>query len=78
MTVKVETEEELIELSRELIHVLTNLRHVTKEWNKYYGGVLAGRKKEWEKRADELIEKMRATPTHQSTHVQVQINSASA
>jgi len=59
MTIKITSEEELKKVTVELLHVLTNLRHWQKEWNLHYGGTLLNQKKIWEKRADELLGRLK-------------------
>lgn len=63
MKVKIKNEEELVKVAEELIHILTNLRKYTKLWEESYGVVLKTKKKNFEKRADELIERIQA-PEH--------------
>lgn len=61
MTITITSEEELKEVAKELLVVLAHLRHWTKEWNEHYGGVLLGQKKTWEKKADELLERLKVS-----------------
>jgi hypothetical protein len=58
MKIIIESEEELLSVAADAIHVLTNLRHWTKEWEKEHGVELKNNKKHFEQRADELIAKL--------------------
>lgn len=75
MTITITTEEELKEVAAELLFVLAHLRHWTKEWNEHYGGVLLGQKKTFEKRADELLERLKIqyAPHQQQGHIHIEI-----
>jgi hypothetical protein len=42
---------------KQLSHILLNLRHHTRLWNRYYGGAHRTNKVNWEKRADEWLQK---------------------
>lgn len=42
---------------RELAEILVKVRYHTRQWEKYYGADTRKRKKLWEQRADEWIEK---------------------
>lgn len=64
MRVKVSDEEELVELSRELLHILVNLRHFTIIWGEHFGGTNLVNKKRWERRADELLEKLKVSKSY--------------
>lgn len=48
MKIKISTEEELIEVATEAIHLLSNLRQVTKLWNESHGYELRNRRKYYE------------------------------
>lgn len=67
MIVKINSEEELIKVTAELIHVLANLRKFTVLWESHYGVALKQKKKYYEKRADELIEILE-TGSHKWAH----------
>lgn len=62
--VTVKTEEELVELTRRLLHIMINLRHWTAIWNEHYGTKNLHEKKKWEKRADELIQELKIKREH--------------
>lgn len=55
MKIKIESEEELLQVASEAIHVLTNLRYWTMEWEREHGSELRSYKKHFEKRADQLL-----------------------
>lgn len=58
MTITITSEQELKEVAAELLFVMAHLRHWQKEWNEHYGGSRLERRKEWEKRADALLERL--------------------
>lgn len=60
MIVKLNSEDELFETTKELFHVLVNLRHRTKVFDQKYGRDNAISKKLWESKADLLIQKLQA------------------
>lgn len=66
VNVNINTEEELIQATKDLLHVLVNLRHKTKIWHDQYGSKNLSEKKKWEQRADDLIEKLQAQRKHSS------------
>jgi len=74
MKVVVKSEEELMELGSELLHILVNLRFATKAWERDYGANLRGRKKYYELKADELIQKLQLTKSHHSYQIKIDIN----
>ena len=57
MKIKVTSEEELVEVAKEALHILQNLRHWTKLWNAHHGSELRERKAYWEEKADLFLEK---------------------
>lgn len=63
MKIKIKSEEELVNVTEELIHVIANLRKFTKLWEESYGVELKKKKKHYEKRADDLIERIQV-PDH--------------
>lgn len=76
MQVKLKDEQELFELAKELLHIVTNLRFWSDEWNRHHGSVLLGHKKKWEKRADDLIERLKTTRTVNwyDVHIKIENN----
>lgn len=73
MRIRIESEEELLELARKLLHCGVNLRYWTKEWNKKHGGILLERKKYWEKKMDDLLEELGAEKTQLQAEVHISI-----
>lgn len=61
MKVKIESEEQLLEVAREALHVMNNLRYATKMWNMHYGSYWKEKKKYYEERADLFLEKLQVT-----------------
>lgn len=62
--VTVKSEEELVALTKKLLHILINLRHRTAIWNEHYGAKNLHEKKRWEQRADELIQELNIQRQH--------------
>lgn len=58
ITVKINSEEELVRITTELLFISVNLRNATKLWHEHYGAYHSGQKKRWESRMDTLIEKL--------------------
>ena len=58
ITVRIKSEEQLKDTAAEMLQVMVNLRHFTKIWQQKYGFLPKQNKENWEKRADELIEKL--------------------
>jgi len=77
MIVKINSEEELIQVAEELIHVITNLRKFTLLWEKNYGVVLKQQKKYYEKKADELIEKLKVGVHKDPREINIEIKKQS-
>lgn len=69
----VKSEDELIELTKELWHVLVNLRYWTNEWQKEHGAILLEHKKKWEARADELIKTHGLQKTNASSGIEISL-----
>lgn len=67
MKIIIKSEQELKEVAEELIHVLANLRKFTSLWEKSYGAILRVRKKYYENKADDLINRLRV-PEHDQPH----------
>lgn len=74
MKIKLSSEQELIDTATEAIHILSNLRKFTKLWEQGYGVELRNRKKYWEKKADELIEKLKVGEQRHSRDIKIEID----
>ena len=74
MNVKINSEKELEELTRELLHILVNLRYWTKLWNEQYGSNFLKKKKLWEDRADKCLERIELTKTVNQNYIEFKIN----
>ncbi len=79
MIIKIKDEEELVNMCREAIYILSNLRKFTKLWEESYGVELKKRKKGWEANADRLIERLNAKSlkAHESIKFETNENSSS-
>jgi len=73
MKVTVRSEEELMELGSELLHILVNLRYATKAWERDYGANLRDRKKYYELKADELIQKLQLSKSHHAGQIKIEL-----
>lgn len=59
--VKVESEEELVQLTAELIHIMINLRFHQKYWHEHFGHQAKTNREKWELKADALLRRMNFT-----------------
>lgn len=73
MRVVINTEQELLELSKEFLYVMTNLRYWQNEWSKHHGYVLLQQKKKWEAKADELLERLKTKGSVHKYDVHIKI-----
>lgn len=75
MRITINTDEELVQLTKDLLHILVNLRSATKDWQEHYGYRRGEKKKMWEGKADDLISKLDAKRKHSSAeyHITVKI-----
>ena len=71
--VTVKSEEELVELTKKLLHTLVNLRHRTAIWNEQYGAKNLYEKKKWEQRADDLIRELKIKREHPNAQFSITI-----
>lgn len=71
--IKVESEEELVELAEEMLHIITNLRYWSKEWSSKYGVDAKRRMKYWEARADELLANRNVPKYERQEQLKIQI-----
>jgi hypothetical protein len=73
MKVIIKDEDELVAITKELLHCMVNLRHWTKLWERDHGSATKASKKFWEGRADELLEKLEMRKTNQASNVKIEI-----
>lgn len=73
MKVTIKSEDELIKVATDAIHVLSNLRHFTKLWNESHGFELKQRKVYYEKLADALLEKLNVTEHREAKQIKIEI-----
>lgn len=73
MIVKINSEEELISVAEELIHVLANLRKFSRLWQENHGAPLLRSKKYFEEKADELIERLQVKEHRNPYEVKIKI-----
>lgn len=74
MKIKIESEDELMEVAKEALHLLVNIRHYTKAWEETHGAELKNRKKHFEGRADEFLKKLEMEKSLRSDAVHISIN----
>lgn len=74
MKIKVTSEDELLTICADALHVLTYLRKYTKLWEENYGVELKTRKKHYEKEADKLIEQLQLKDHKYSKDIKIEIN----
>jgi len=67
MNIKISSEEELIKVATEALHILSNMRRFQKAWEQDFGVELKTRKKWFEKRADDFLAKLQV-PDHSRIH----------
>ncbi len=75
MRVVINSEEELLDLAKELLYVMANMRHWQDQWSKHYGKTLLAQKKKWEVRADELLERLKTTRSVHKYDVHIKYSS---
>lgn len=64
MTVKIASEQELYDMAAQLLHILTNLRWYEDKLKEQGGGFeLRNRVRDWQKRADDLLERYNVEKT---------------
>lgn len=73
MLIKINSEEELISVATELAHCLCNLRKFTKLWEQDHGVELKARKKYYEAKADELIERLQVTEHRNQEQIKIEV-----
>lgn len=73
MAYKIKDEEELLSLCMESLRILNNLRYTTKDWEEKYGAQTKTRKKHWEKKADELLDKLDLLPCERQKEIDIKI-----
>lgn len=73
MTIKITSEQELVDLSKELLNALYNLRYWTKRWESEYGVDTKDAKKRWEKKADDILEKLEMQKTDQAKEIKISV-----
>jgi hypothetical protein len=75
MHIKVNSEEELLQIAKELLHFSYNCRFWQKEWQEHHGGRLLEAKRKWEEKLDELHERLGVTKADSIYHVHISIQS---
>lgn len=64
MTVKIASEQELYDMAAQLLHITFNLRHYEKLLSEKGGGFeIRNRVRDWQKRADDLLERYNVEKT---------------
>lgn len=66
ITVKINSEEELVRITTELLFISVNLRRATRDWHEHFGSERKTVKEKWEKRMDKLISALEVNQFNQS------------
>ena len=74
MRIKLTSEQELVEVSRELFHCMVNLRYWTGKWEQEHGHHNLAAKKKWERKADDLIVKYNLKKTQIKQEIKIRID----
>lgn len=74
MKIKINSEQELIGVCEEALHIIANLRKFTKLWEQEHGIELKIKKKRYEQMADELIERLQVPEHRHSGQIKIEIN----
>lgn len=74
MKIKIDSEQELIDVAQDALHVLANLRKFTKLWEESHGVQLKARKKYYEQKADDLIERLQVIEHRNPVQIKIEIN----
>jgi hypothetical protein len=74
MVIKINSEEELLNVDAELIHVIANLRKFTKLWEETHGVELKRNKKYYELKADELIARLQVENHKQVYEIKIEVD----
>lgn len=74
MKVVIHSEEDLVQLSRELLHTLVNLNYWSKECDRDPYTKTREAKRRWQKRADELLLKYGITKTDTIQSIKIKID----
>lgn len=76
MIIKINSEEELISVATEALHIISNLRKFTKLWEETHGTVLKERKKYYERKADELIQKLQVAEHKHPEQIKIEVDNS--
>lgn len=74
MKISIHSEQELIKICAEAIHILCNLRNATDKWNSGHGYELRRRKEYWEKESDELLKRLQVTEHRNPSQIKIEVN----
>lgn len=74
MKIKINSEEELVKVAQEAVHILNNLRHWTKLWNAHHGKDLRDRKQYWEEKADLFLEQLQVEEHRGQNQIKIEVN----
>lgn len=74
MKIIINSEDELIGVAEEALHILANLRKFTVLWETSHGVQLKERKKYYEKKADELIQRLQIPEHRHPEQLTIKIN----
>lgn len=74
MKIKIESEQDLINIAEEAIKIIANLRKFTKLWKETYGVELKQRKKCWEDIADKFVDSLPIEELKRNEQVKIEVD----
>jgi len=74
MKIIIHSEEELIKVATEALHILNNLRRTTKDWKEHYGSDRRQRMFHYEEMADTFLERLNVDQRMHGSKLNIEIN----
>ena len=71
MKIKIQSNEAYEELTKELLFTLASLRYWTDKWSEHYGYYYLRKKTEFEKRADNILEKLNMEKPFKKSQIEI-------
>lgn len=71
MNIKISSEQELIQICTNALHLLNNLRQSTKDWENEHGVYTKRKKKYFETKTDEFLFRLQIEPHRQSNQIKI-------
>lgn len=73
MKIIVHSEEELMQLAVDAIHILHNLRRTTEDWRLHYGSHRLSRVKYFEEKADDLFRRLHVKEANKDNPIKIEV-----